>query len=192
MFELAIGIGYIDTIKPKETLTQFDIFLAECGLVLDAIIIGGTALALLGVISRQTRDCDVLHPELPEVIKEAATAFATQVRQQGEVLADDWLNNGPSLLADVLPDGWRGRIQIAFSGRALSLSTLGRMDLLRSKLFALCDRGTDLPDCLALAPSQEELEVILPWLEQQDANPDWPAHVGATLQDLHGRLSHGV
>jgi hypothetical protein len=66
------------------------------------------------------------------------------------------------------------------------------MDLLRSKLFALCDRGTDLPDCVALAPTPDEIAVILPWLEQQDANPDWPAHVGATLHDLAGRLDHGV
>jgi len=178
--------------EPTDILSQFDRFLAERGLALEAIVIGGAALALLGVISRQTRDCDVLYPQLPDAIKEAASEFATQVRQQGDVLADDWLNNGPSLLADVLPEGWRDRIQIAFSGRVLQLSSLGRMDLLRSKLFALCDRGTDLPDCVALAPTPDEIAVILPWLEQQDANPDWPAHVGATLHDLAGRLGHGV
>jgi hypothetical protein len=33
---------------------------------------------------------------------------------------------------------------------------------------------------------------VLPWLEQQDANPDWPAHVRATIADLRRRLSHGV
>ena len=178
--------------EPIEILSQFDPFLADRGLALEAIVIGGTALALLGVISRQTRDCDVLDPLLPDTIKAAASDFAAQVRQSGEVLADDWLNNGPSLLADVLPEGWSDHIQIAFSGQALTLSTLGRTDLLRSKLFALCDRGTDLPDCVALAPTQAELEVILPWLEQQDANPDWPAHVGTTLQDLSGRLNHGL
>jgi hypothetical protein len=66
------------------------------------------------------------------------------------------------------------------------------MDLLRSKLFALCDRGFDLGDCLALAPTAGELGAILPWLEQQDGNPDWPAHVRATLADLGGKLGHGV
>ncbi len=134
----------------------------------------------------------MLYPQLPDTIKEAASEFAGQLRQQGGILADDWLNNGPSLLADVLPERWRDRIQIAFSGQVLTLSTLGRMDLLRSKLFALCDRATDLPDCIALAPTPDEMEAILPWLERQDGNPDWPAHVGTTLQELAGRLGHGV
>ena len=33
---------------------------------------------------------------------------------------------------------------------------------------------------------------VKPWLEDQDANPDWPAHVRATLDDLLTRLDHGV
>jgi len=81
---------------------------------------------------------------------------------------------------------------VAFSGHAIVLHTLGRLDLLRSKLFALCDRGIDLPDCLALAPSAEELAEILPWLEVRDANPDWPAHVRQSLSDLGRRLKHGL
>jgi hypothetical protein len=68
----------------------------------------------------------------------------------------------------------------------------GREDLVRSKLFALCDRGIDLGDCLALAPKPDELRAILPWLEQQDGNPEWPAHARATLADLGMRLGHGV
>jgi hypothetical protein len=61
-----------------------------------------------------------------------------------------------------------------------------------SKVFALCDRGIDLNDCVALAPSTEELAAIEPWLSDQDANPDWPAHVRATLADLGRRVNHGV
>ena len=66
------------------------------------------------------------------------------------------------------------------------------MDLLRSKLFALCDRGFDLGECLALAPMTDELRAIVPWLEQQDGNPGWPEHVRTTLADLGRRLGHGV
>jgi hypothetical protein len=72
------------------------------------------------------------------------------------------------------------------------LDTLGRPDLLKTKLFALCDRGTDLSDCLALAPTTDELGEALPLLVLQDGNPDWPAHVEATVNDLKRRLSHGV
>lgn len=132
--------------KPVPTLRRFDQFLATRGLRLDAVVVGGSALALLGITARQTRDCDILFPE-PHVV---------------------------------------------FRGDALTLSSLHRMDLRRSKLFALCDRGIDWQDCVALAPTAEELEQIRPWLEERDANPDWPTHVRATLDDLRGTLRHGV
>jgi hypothetical protein len=32
----------------------------------------------------------------------------------------------------------------------------------------------------------------VPWLEQQDGNEQWPAHVRATVADLARRLGHGV
>ena len=177
---------------PRETITQFDLFLADRGLRFEATVIGGTALGLLGVSSRQTRDCDVLYPELPAEICEAARAFAAARRSEGDALADEWFNNGPSALITNLPGGWEQRLQSAFEGRALTLHVLGRQELLMSKLFALCDRGIDLQDCVALAPSATELAEILPWLEKQDTNPEWPAHVRATLDDLRGRLAHGL
>ena len=75
--------------------------------------------------------------------------------------AEDWLNNGPMQLVDVLPIGWERRTRSVFIGEALKLATLGRRDLLLTKLFALCDRGTDLADCIALAPSFEELDACV-------------------------------
>jgi hypothetical protein len=176
---------------PPETVTRFDAFLEARGLELDAVVVGGAALALLGIVSRRTRDFDVMYPPLSAEIVEAARAFAHAVRTEGDVLADDWLNNGPSSLADDLPTGWLERTQLVFAGRAVTLRTLGRLDLLRSKLFALCDRGTDLGDCLALRPTAAELDEIALWLERQDTHPDWPAHARVTLSDLGRRLGHG-
>ena len=49
-----------------------------------------------------------------------------------------------------------------------------------------------LLDCVALAPTDIELEEIKPWLEKQDGNPDWPEHTRAVLADLRRRLDHGV
>ncbi len=60
---------------------------------------------------------------------------------------------------------------VVIGGAALELRCLGREDLLRSKRFALCDRGIDL---------------------HQDANPDWLAHVRATIGDVARRLGHGL
>lgn len=176
----------------REILEAFDRDLAGRGLRFDAVVVGGAALNLLGVISRATQDGDVLDPPLAPPIVEAARSFAAEVRRRGEALQDDWLNNGPASLTAVLPPGWRDRLQPAFSGTAIVLHCLGQEDLLCSKLFALCDRGFDLGDCLALAPTAEELRAILPWLEQQDGHPGWPAHAQAMLTDLGRRLGHAV
>jgi hypothetical protein len=177
---------------PRETIAEFDAHLHACGLALEAVVIGGAALALLGVTDRQTRDVDVLHPDLPEPVLEAAKAFAASQRKAGSHLADGWLNNGPAQLREILPAGWEQRLQPAFSGNALTLHAPGRDDLLKTKLFALCDRGTDLPDCIALAPTRRELLEAQAWVALQDTNPGWPAHVRRTLDDLRGRLGHGL
>jgi hypothetical protein len=177
---------------PRPTIEAFDAYLAERQLRLEAIIVGGSALVLLGVTTRQTRDVDILHPELSLEIMGAARGFAEQTRRGGVELGDDWLNNGPIQLGDALPAGWRLRVQPAFVGRALILTALGRADLLKTKLFALCDRGTDLADCVALAPAAAELDDAEPWLFVQDTNPQWPEHVRATLDDLRRRLGHGL
>ncbi len=41
--------------NPNETIPRFDAFLAERGLRLEPIAAGGTALALMGIIHRETR-----------------------------------------------------------------------------------------------------------------------------------------
>ena len=101
-------------------------------------------------------------------------------------------SNGPATLVDHLPSGWKERVQDAFDGVALHLRCLGRQDLLCAKLFALCDRGIDLDDCVALAPSPEELVAVQVWLEPQDGHPHWPAHVQNTLADVARRLGYAI
>ncbi|HKB77229.1 MAG TPA: DUF6036 family nucleotidyltransferase [Myxococcales bacterium] len=178
--------------KPNELLQAFDRFLAARGLRLEAIVVGGAALNLLGIISRQTRDCDILEPALEPEMLRSARDFAAQLRGRGDALDDEWLNNGPAQLTKVLPSGWREHLQPAFHGTAIELQTLGRADLLKVKLFALCDRGIDLGDCLALRPTAAELAEAVPWLEVQDLHVEWPTHVHNTLADLARRLGHGV
>lgn len=178
--------------RPRELLQAFDRHLADRNLRLKAVVIGGAALNLLGIVHRTTKDCDILHPTLPTPVVEAARAFARLQREAGEALGDDWLNNGPQSLAALLPQGWQERLVPAFKGEAIDLSSLGRLDLLRSKVFSLCDRALDLPDCIALAPTPSDLEAIKPWLCEQDGNPEWGNHVQAVLDDLQRRLGHVV
>ena len=178
--------------KPREILEAFDAFLLTRGLSLEAVVVGGAALNLLGVITRPTKDCDIIHPALPPTILEAAREFATGAIGTSEALATDWLNNGPSQLTAILPGDWMQRLEPAFAGRAITLRSLGRADLLKTKLFALSDRAIDLQDCVALAPTADEIRDATVWLETQGGNPDWPTHVRATPADLERRLGHGL
>lgn len=50
----------------------------------------------------------------------------------------------------------------------------------------------DLRGRIALFPTKENFNEILPWLDRQDANPGWSDHVRATIADLRRRLGHGV
>jgi hypothetical protein len=177
--------SYYETMHPKQELPLFDEFLAERGLQLEAVVIGGAALNVLGTITRGTHDCDLMvPPELPPDVSAAAREFARRRRAAGIDLKDDWLNSGPSSLAKELPAGWEKSLRPLLRGRALRLHTLGRLDLLRSKLYALCDRGTDKDDCKKMRPTLRELVVIEPWLVQRDGNLLWPEHVREVLGDL--------
>ena len=164
--------------------------MAGRNLSLEAVVIGGAALGLLGIVSRHTRDCDVLFPKLPEVIVFAAKEFAAGIRKEGEQLDDGWLNDNALPVADLLPDGWKDRLHELYKSNALTLMTLGRGDFLLTKLFGFCDRGTDLGDCLALAPTRDELIASRAWLQKQDAHPGWPAHVEESLRNLARRMGY--
>lgn len=177
---------------PTRIIQDFDKFLAGCGLEFEAIVIGGGALNVMGILNRTTVDFDVLDPKIPDDILEAAEAFRAEFEKKtGDYLIEGWLNNGPTSLVRDLRKGWRDRITKIFSGKAVTLFTLGRADLLCSKLFAFCDRAErDLGDLIALRPSREELLDCLEWVRDRDANPEWPKHVQARFEKLAKRLGY--
>src|SRR5215471_5560498 len=112
--------------RTSEILGLFDQYLAERRLRFEGVVIGGAALNLLGVVSRLTKDCDILTPEIPKEIADESRTFALQVRARGGTLQDDWLNNGPTSLRSQLLPGWGDRLQKAFAGQAIILRSLGR------------------------------------------------------------------
>jgi hypothetical protein len=178
--------------EPREVLTAFERRLVHAQRSFEAIVVGGAALVLLGVIRRRTRDVDVLTPDIPAEVLAVAHETAAALREEGVAVRDDWLNNGPKSLQDTLPTGWRQRVVPLYQGPGLVLWTLGRSDFLKTKLFAHCDRGADRADCLALRPTPVELQEALPWVVAQDAHPGWPEHVRATLAELAQELGHGI
>ena len=174
--------------KPTEIITRFDEFLEKEGLKFEAIVIGGSALALLKVVDRETIDFDCLHPKIPVEILAAAKEF--RKKHPDLLLIEKWINNGPESLLRELPGDWRLRIVPLFNGRAIRFLTLGREDLLKTKLFAYCDRGDDLEDCIAFNPTIRELDDAFPWVSYRDANPDWPEHVRGQFDRLKRKLNH--
>lgn len=69
--------------QTRDIIAAFDAYLEARGLHLKAVVIGGAALNLLGVVSRLTKDCDILFPEISEEIAKAAQIFAREVRGNG-------------------------------------------------------------------------------------------------------------
>lgn len=175
-----------------EVVEAFDRWLAEAGLSLEATVIGGAALVMLGITSRFTNDVDVLQPVLSEEVMRAAQGFSSSMRERGIILPRRWLNNGPRALMESMPEGWEARQRVLFEGEALRLNTLSEEDLLRTKLLALCDRNEDWADCLALTPSAAQLERACEWLLAQEEEPGWSARVEEVLIMLARRLGHGV
>jgi len=174
----------------KTVLVEFGQYLQERSLHLEVTIIGGAALLIMGVIERATQDVDCLEPDLPEEILRDSREFAIGYKGPASPLREDWLNNGPRDLRNDLPSGWRARRELICESPGLTLRTLGRSDLLKSKLFAFCDRGQDQSDCLALAPTLPELREAVDWVTERDANSLWPAHVRGSFRALAERLGY--
>ncbi len=173
----------------KNVIIEFDKFLASRLLKFEAVIIGGAALNILDISSRKTKDVDCLEPEIPEEIKTISREFAIQ--RLDLALDVNWLNNGPQTLKTDLPNGWRKRTQPLYYGQSLRLQVLGRDDLLKSKLFAYCDRTTpDFEDLRNLKPTVDELKNAINWVKKRDTNPLWPAHVEKAFAILGKALGY--
>lgn len=146
------------------------------GVMLEIVVIGGSALAALGFVQRVTRDVDLLAiadedglrlaEPLPEALLSARAAVA---RDFG--LDETWLNAGPTeLLRWGLPDGFMTRVVTRRYGRALAVHFAGRVDQVHFKLFAMVDQGGGRheADLRALEPTPDELVAAARWSVTQD------------------------
>ncbi len=178
--------------NPKLVIRDFDKYLEDNGESFSAIVIGATALSILGVVNRQTQDVDVLDPRIPESIRKLAVDFVTFQARKGISLEPNWLNNGPQLVTEILDPGWKSRLQILYQGKALTLQTLGRVDFLGTKLDAMCQRGDDFDDIVRMKPTKEELEKAVIWVKKQDVNPGWPNWVDMQAKKIAEALSYAL
>lgn len=170
-------------------------------------IIGGSALNLLGTVSRATTDVDILAFGTPDELgtvrlgppdeplpAELAQAAATVATDLG--LDPHWLNTGPaSQWQTGLPPGLEGRVQWRLYGGALWVGIIDRYDLIFFKLYAAADdRGPSsvhFQDLIALDPTDAELDAAHAWVCDQDPGIEFGhtvSHVVSHARHVRDRL----
>lgn len=163
--------------------------LAERGFSYEIVVVGGSALLLLGIIRRPTHDLDVVAvvddgeyisaQPLPLELGSAAHDVAAQM-----ALTPDWLNGVVSAqLQSGLPPAFRDRVETRVYG-TLTVHIAGRLDLIYLKLFAAVDqsgRGKHVDDLRHLNPTRQELLDAAEWVRGQDISPAYPRMVADTL-----------
>jgi len=174
----------------EQALELLGSLLEERGFGYEIVVIGGSALLLLGIIRRSTKDLDVLalviHGEyasaqpLPIELEKAARDVAKELG-----LALDWLNSGPTAqLQSGLPPGFRTRVETLIY-RTLVVHVAGRLDHIYLKLYAAVDhlgKGKHADDLRRLAPTRQELLEAADWVRGQDIGPTFPDMVADTLR----------
>jgi len=178
----------MDTMLPlDQALHAVGQLLARRGQSAAIVVVGGTALNLLHVVERATRDVDViatatprsdgppsdvLPPEpLPKVLTDA---IRTVARDLG--LPSDWLNTTVGAQWKTgLPPGFASRV-IWRADAGLWVGVAGRLDLIYLKLYAAADdigpTSRHFTDLLALRPTANELADARSWItETQDPSP---------------------
>ena len=167
--------------------------LAERDLAYEVVLVGGGNLLLRGIISRPTRDGDLLG-QIDDgkiiSIKELPEDLAQAVADVGDAfgLAADWLNLGPATLLDLgVPPGFAGRLTRTDYG-PLTVWFAGTYDLICFKLYAAADnwptRGRHLSDLRALEPTPDQLLSAAAWTRTHDPSPAFRSLLVAVLDDL--------
>ena len=162
------------------------------------VVCGGSALIALNLVTRTTKDVDVLatldHGQLncarplPGWLLEDANAVRTELN-----LPDNWLNDGPAdenLFRLGLPAGVAGRLVQREFGPALQVSFISRYDQIYFKLYAAADQGgRHFTDLKKLSPTAEELLAAARWTFTQDISEGFRQIIGEVLQALgYGNL----
>jgi hypothetical protein len=162
------------------------------------VVCGGSALIALNLVTRTTKDVDVLATlddgqlrcarPLPDWLREDANAVRTELS-----LPDNWLNDGPAdenLFRLGLPSGVAERLVQREFGPVLKVSFISRYDQIHFKLYAAADQGgRHFTDLKKLSPTADELLAAMRWTFTQDVSEGFRQVVGEVLQALgYGNL----
>jgi hypothetical protein len=179
-------------IAPHELLRPLGEQLEVAGEHFELVVVGGSALVALGLITRATQDVDVVAlreaddlvcaDPLPEALARARDRVSRDF-----AVPDSWLNPGPTSLLDFgLPEGFTNRMQAVAYGPALTVHFASRLDQIHLKLYALVDQGPGKHelDLRALEPTRDELAAAARCTRTHDPSPAFRDQLERALRHL--------
>lgn len=104
---------------------------------------------------------------------------------------EHWINSTGKAFVKELPKGWQNRTFEIYKGSNLTVLSLGRIDLIFSKLLAELDRAEDLEDVKGLKPSISELDIVAEPLMALENNQAWKKKVSELISILKRIKSNG-
>jgi hypothetical protein len=167
--------------------------LHELGAKYDVVVIGGSGLLALGLISRPTKDVDLLAVRDGDRLLGSADPMPDALVTARDRVARDfglptgWLNAGPTSLLDLgLPEGFVDRLERHDYGPALTVWFAARVDQIHFKLYAMADRGPGKheADLRALAPTRDELLAAARWTRTHDPSEGYLTMLTQALEVL--------
>lgn len=151
----------------------------------------GSGLLALGLITRPTKDIDLLAVGDAGAMQSADPLPAGLRAARDRVAADfglpeEWLNGGPTSLLDLgLPSGFEGRVEWCRYGPALRVVFASRLDQIHFKLYAAVDAGgpgKHEADLRRLRPTRDELLAAARWTRTHDPSDGYRDMLVAALE----------
>lgn len=149
----------------------------------ELVVCGGSALNVLGLVRRTTKDVDIVafteRDAEGEVLLKRAEPFPPELVEASKKVERDfdlpekWLNPGPTSVVDSgLPEGLMDRVETRRFGKTLTVHFLSRYDQICFKLYAAADHGMGkhYDDLISLEPSSQELEEAARWSMTHDVS----------------------
>jgi hypothetical protein len=165
----------------------------------ELVVCGGSALNVLGLVSRATKDVDIVafteRNSAGDIHLKKAEPFPRELDSASQKVARDfnlpktWLNPGPTSAVDFgLPEGLMNRVETKKFGKSLTVHFLSRYDQICFKLYAAVDQGIGkhYNDLLALVPSKKELEEAARWSMTHDVSEVYRQ----SIKDLLSHMGH--
>lgn len=185
-------ISIMDVTQTDRLFSALGEQLAARGERVELVVIGGSGLLALGLISRPTGDVDIVallsggllaKPRpLPAAVIEARDQVARDFN-----LPEDWLNAAPADLLDFgLPKGFVDRLERRDYGDALTVHLASRYDQIHFKLYAMADQGAGKheADPRDLQPTRDELLAAARWTRTHDPSDGFCEQLLAALAYL--------